>query len=106
MFLFRCRCHTARRLTKKLTHAGPRACDCQLRRDPGVVCSDWLDHQITFSRLWRVPGRTPNKLRTNPSTGMRKKKKDQVLPINTTVDSFHDGRPAAPRTAKPIMTTM
>src|SRR5664280_333928 len=31
--------------TKKLTHAGPMACDCQLRRDPGVVCSDWFDNQ-------------------------------------------------------------
>src|SRR5664280_2878524 len=31
--------------TKKLTHAVPMTCDCQLRRDPGVVCSDWFDNQ-------------------------------------------------------------
>src|SRR5664280_2293056 len=33
------------RRTEKLTHAGPMAGDCQLRRYPGVVCSDWFDDQ-------------------------------------------------------------
>jgi hypothetical protein len=31
-------------LTIRLTDAGAMMSDCQLRRDPGVRCSRWLDH--------------------------------------------------------------